>query len=100
MRPARLAGGRRSADWMVDAACRDMDPAVFFPEDGGGVESAQLICARCPVSRQCLDYALEHRVAHGVWGGASERSRARILRARRLQTAEMEPLAFRPGSPA
>jgi WhiB family redox-sensing transcriptional regulator len=99
MRPVRVAGGQRTPDWMAGARCRDMDPAVFFPEDARGVESAQLICARCDVSRQCLDYALEHRVAHGVWGGASERARVRILRARRLHTAEMEPVAFRPCPP-
>jgi WhiB family redox-sensing transcriptional regulator len=60
-----------------------MDPSVFFPIDSVGVEAAQVICATCPERRRCLDFALRHRVKHGVWGGASERERARILRARR-----------------
>ncbi|HEX3334789.1 MAG TPA: WhiB family transcriptional regulator, partial [Acidimicrobiales bacterium] len=30
------------------------------------------------------EYALEHHIDHGVWGGASERERRRILRRRRL----------------
>jgi WhiB family redox-sensing transcriptional regulator len=85
-----------SADWMLAARCRDMDPVLFFPEDGRGVEAARLICAQCPVRRDCLDYALRHRVAHGVWGGASERARVRMLRARRQRTTAMEPLPFRP----
>jgi WhiB family redox-sensing transcriptional regulator len=33
---------------------------------------------------ECLEYALEFRIDHGVWGGASERERRRILRSRRV----------------
>jgi len=70
--------------WMLDARCRDLDPAEFFPSDGVGVERARRICAECPVRAECLEYALTYRIDHGVWGGASERERRRILRARRL----------------
>jgi WhiB family redox-sensing transcriptional regulator len=52
-----------------------------------GVLVAQRICAECPVSEPCLEYALEHHIDHGVWGGASERERRRILRRRRLSHA-------------
>ena len=38
--------------------------------------------ARC--STRCLEYALEQRIEHGVWGGCSERERRRILKRRRL----------------
>jgi WhiB family redox-sensing transcriptional regulator len=61
-----------------------MDPAVFFPSDGIGVQNAQRICAECPMKVPCLEYALDNRVDHGVWGGTSERERRRILRRRRL----------------
>ena len=33
---------------------------------------------------ECLEYALTYRIDHGVWGGASERERRRILRRRRV----------------
>ena len=66
---------RRS--WMADAACRRVDPALFFPSDGAGVEAARPICQACPVREACLDYALEHHIDHGVWGGVSERERKR-----------------------
>ncbi len=69
-------------DWMGKGRCKDMDPAVFFPSDWVGVQSAQRICARCTVRRQCLSYALASRITDGVWGGTSERQRVRILRAR------------------
>jgi len=69
--------------WMADGTCRHHPTEVFFPNDGAGVERARAICARCPIAQRCLDYALENRIEHGVWGGESERSRRRILRDRR-----------------
>jgi WhiB family redox-sensing transcriptional regulator len=69
--------------WMFHARCRGVDPAEFFPSDGTGVEVAQRVCAECSVRVECLEYALLHRIEHGVWGGASERERRRILRRRR-----------------
>ena len=72
------------AEWTAQAKCRDMDPAVFFPSDGIGVQAAQRICVECPVKSECLEYALADRVDHGVWGGTSERERRRILRYRRM----------------
>ncbi|MDA8279493.1 MAG: WhiB family transcriptional regulator [Actinomycetota bacterium] len=73
--------------WMRRGRCKDMDPAIFFPNDGVGVQVAQRICAECSVRAECLDYALDNRVDHGVWGGASERERRRLLRQRRLTHA-------------
>ncbi|HYA68556.1 MAG TPA: WhiB family transcriptional regulator [Acidimicrobiales bacterium] len=70
--------------WMANGKCRDMDPAIFFPSDGVGVQVAQRICGECPVKDACLEYALADRVDHGVWGGTSERERRRILRYRRV----------------
>ena len=61
---------------------------MFFPSDGVGVEVARRICADCPVKEPCLEYALEHRIDHGVWGGCSERERRRILKRRREEAAE------------
>jgi WhiB family redox-sensing transcriptional regulator len=72
------------AEWMADGKCRDIPPATFFPSDGIGVQVAQRICAECPVSETCLEYALAHHIDHGVWGGRSERERRRILRRRRV----------------
>jgi WhiB family redox-sensing transcriptional regulator len=75
------------ADWMSDGRCRDMDPAIFFPNDGVGVQVAQRICAECSVRAKCLEYALVNRIDHGVWGGSSERERRRLLRQRRIARA-------------
>ncbi len=75
--------------WMAQGNCNNHPPETFFPSDGVGVEVAKEICADCPVKEQCLEYALDHRVDHGVWGGASERQRRRILKARRATAAAM-----------
>ncbi|HEX2564082.1 MAG TPA: WhiB family transcriptional regulator [Acidimicrobiales bacterium] len=68
---------------MEDGNCRRYPPGVFFPSDGAGVDHARRICATCPVKDECLEHALVNRIDHGVWGGASERERRRILERRR-----------------
>jgi WhiB family redox-sensing transcriptional regulator len=70
--------------WMAEGNCRDEHPSLFFPSDGVGVEIARRVCATCPVKERCLEYALYHRIDHGVWGGCSERERRRILKRRRV----------------
>jgi WhiB family redox-sensing transcriptional regulator len=78
------------SDWMAQGNCRAVAPSAFFPSDGVGVEVARRICADCPVKEPCLEYALLHRIDHGVWGGASERERRRIARRRRLEGLMIE----------
>ena len=86
-RPPELSIAPHDADsetaWMAEGNCRLHPPATFFPSDGVGVDRARKICKGCPVGEMCLDYALENRIEHGVWGGCSERERRRILKRRR-----------------
>jgi len=81
-----------NSNWMASGECADKPPSLFFPSDGVGVEVAKRLCATCSVKAQCLDYALDNRIDHGVWGGTSERERRRILRARRVPLIA-EPVA-------
>ena len=69
-------------EWMAEGNCASRPPSLFFPSDGVGVDAARRICNECPVKDQCLEYALENRIDHGVWGGTSERERRRLLKAR------------------
>ena len=62
---------------------RRRHPGVLPVERGRGRSRAARVCEGCPVTNECLEYALLHRIEQGVWGGASERERRRILRARR-----------------
>lgn len=90
-RPAELCAAPPDPDsetaWMAEGNCRLHPPATFFPSDGVGVDRARKICKGCPVMGMCLEYALESRIDHGVWGGCSERERRRILKRRRQEAA-------------
>ena len=89
-RPAELGNAPHDPDsvtaWMAEGNCRLHPPATFFPSDGVGVERARKICRNCPVVETCLEFALEERIDHGVWGGCSERERRRILKRRRIES--------------
>ncbi len=78
---AKVAG--LPTDWQDLAECAKQAGAVdFFPARGESVRDAKEVCARCEVKSECLDFALRLKVAHGVWGGLSERER-RLLRRER-----------------
>ncbi len=72
-----------NATWRQRAACLGIDAAVFYPVSDEEAGPAKSICAECPVRQPCLEYALVNRERDGVWGGATERERRRMLRQRR-----------------
>lgn len=69
--------------WRKHAACSGLEPEVFYPVSEEQAEEAKAICRECPVREPCLDYALANRERDGVWGGATERERRRMIRQRR-----------------
>lgn len=69
--------------WRQSAACRGVDPEIFYPASEEEAEVAKTVCAACPVREACLEFALASRERDGVWGGATERDRRRLLRQRR-----------------
>jgi WhiB family redox-sensing transcriptional regulator len=71
--------------WRKHAACRGLDVEIFYPatEDEFDAIEAKAVCALCPVRQACLEFALAHREREGIWGGATERERRRIIRQRR-----------------
>lgn len=82
--------------WVSDAACGGIsdptgDPERFFPLGESrrhvtyydAAAKARAVCARCPVTAECLDYALANDQRHGVWGGYDEHERAKIQARRR-----------------
>jgi WhiB family redox-sensing transcriptional regulator len=86
--------------WRHSAACRDVDPAVFFPVGLTGpaikqIAAAKAICHGCPVRLVCLQYALANHHDDGVWGGQDEGERRDLRRRwRRLGS----PLRLVPGT--
>jgi WhiB family redox-sensing transcriptional regulator len=69
--------------WRNRAACRGVDPDIFFPVSDEEAVQAKVICGECPVREACLEWALATRERDGVWGGATERERRRMIRQRR-----------------
>jgi WhiB family redox-sensing transcriptional regulator len=69
--------------WRTHAACSGLEPEVFYPTSDEAAEEAKAICRACPVREPCLEYALVNRERDGVWGGATERERRRMIRQRR-----------------
>jgi WhiB family redox-sensing transcriptional regulator len=67
-------------DWMMQGACTQVDPEMFFPVMGGSVEPARKICEGCDVRERCLEWALKNDEHYGVWGGKSERERRKMVR--------------------
>jgi transcription factor WhiB len=97
---------KRATDWRASAACREEDPELFHPIGTStaalqDTEQARAICRRCPVVADCLDYALNAPVHDGIFGGLTEKERAKIRRAkaRRASTpvlAQRAAVARRP----
>jgi WhiB family transcriptional regulator, redox-sensing transcriptional regulator len=80
--------GGSEMDWRERAACADADPEVFFPvgEQGSpgydaAVREAMRYCARCPVRRACLAYAVDAEEVYGVFGGTTPEERRVEMRA-------------------
>ncbi|MBZ8176894.1 WhiB family transcriptional regulator [Corynebacterium poyangense] len=72
-------------DWRHEAVCRSEDPELFFPVGNSGpalaqIAKAKIVCNRCPVTSQCLRWALETGQDAGVWGGMSEDERRALKR--------------------
>ena len=73
--------------WQEVAACRGPASSLFFAptlserRDDREVREARAkaICSECPVTMQCLDFALQSREQHGIWGGRSEAERRLML---------------------
>ena len=76
-----LGGG-----WQARAACSLDDAELFLPSESGHIqkeraERAKEICHKCPVVRECLEYALKKELnseSDGVLGGMTPRERRNL----------------------
>jgi len=84
-------------DWRHRAACRHVDPELFFPVGNTGpaiaqIEEAKKVCMKCDVREACLQWALESGQDSGVWGGLSEDERRAMKRRAARKRARMAEL--------
>ena len=68
--------------WVEHSACKG-SAANFFPSQMGevGVREAIAICNGCPVKVNCLRYAINNNIGHGIWGGYTARGRRELANA-------------------
>ncbi len=78
-------------EWQVRGACRGLDSSTFFhPENERGPSRARRerlakeVCARCPVTAECLQWAVRTREPYGVWGGKSTEERSRLIQSQAM----------------
>lgn len=66
--------------WQDQGACVGEDPGLFYPApwEAQKLAAARSICERCPVTEECLAYALDNHEDYGVWAGTTQRDRKRI----------------------
>lgn len=76
----KLQHGRGPGRWVQQAACHGHDLNLWFRDehDSTSYAEARAVCARCPVTSECLAWALETRTEHGVFGGLSPRERKHL----------------------
>lgn len=89
-------------EWMDLAACLGADGEAFFPVGVGGPAHEQTKYARerwcndCPVSGDCLDFALDRRLGDGIWGGTTPDERTALKRRAsraRARTSDAAPVS-------
>lgn len=75
-----------SHSWHDDAACKDSDPDLFYPEQWSITAAAVAlnICSGCPVKQPCLTEALEQGDDWGIRGQTTG-SQRRTIRRRQAQ---------------
>lgn len=85
-------------EWALWGACSHADPELFFPTGNGDpalaqAEHAKAYCAICPVRAECLSFALNDGIEHGVWGGTTEEEREAVIRSghRRARNGGVRP---------
>jgi len=54
------------------ALCCEVDPDPWYPEKGESNTVAKRVCAACPVTADCLDWAIATHERFGVWGRAHQ----------------------------
>ena len=71
-------------EWKKTAACKGMDRNIFFPTIGYNQHSrdAIKICKTCPVKQRCTEFAINNKIAFGIWGGLNPNQRQQLKRRR------------------
>lgn len=69
------------------AACKGQDTSLFFIDNGPltskrvriGISKAKSICKSCDIQVECLMNAVNNEENHGIWGGFTQKERAKFF---------------------
>ena len=66
--------------WQDSAACNGMESSIFLSGVRSRVQIAKAVCATCPVTRECLEFALAHEdFEPHVYGGLTGEERKKLF---------------------
>jgi WhiB family redox-sensing transcriptional regulator len=69
--------------WQLNSECSKPENKKriewFFSKEPAKKYAAKNLCFSCPVRKECLQWALEHRQIWGIWGGKDEGEMRRAL---------------------
>ena len=74
--------GQRRPAWMAQGRCHGQATDLWFPSQGGDLETPKAVCEQCRVRADCRAYALARPELRGIWGATSDRERMRMRKAR------------------
>ena len=70
-------------NWQKESTCslpeNDKVKDFFFSTEPAEKYQAKNLCFVCPVRKDCLKWALEHKQIWGIWGGKDEGEIRRTL---------------------
>jgi len=94
-----------SRDWVAKSACAAPYAATRYdawfgpaddPEEGQGRvipkeyrKTAKGFCIICPVRMECLKYAMDNNIKHGIWGGLAPEERTQLRNKRAARAAAL-----------
>jgi len=55
---------------------------LFFSQARGKMDMAIKICKPCPVKGECLKFAMDENIEHGIYGGLTPTQRKGLVNAR------------------
>lgn len=68
-------------DWLNDAACKGMDPQMFYIDTRRSMNQPETryaisVCKACPVVKRCLEENIHEQ--YGIWGGKTAEERQKM----------------------
>lgn len=77
---------QRRLRWQDDALCAQGDLDAYFPGRRPNAELKRKCKEQCPVTAECLEFALATD-AVGIWGGTSTKERRKLKEQRGREAA-------------